>query len=242
MPIPAAWDLRKAGWQLVGTGLAQDATDGTIILAQPSGLTSAERDKLNTAPLAVRRTTLALGVDDAAQRLRWLQRGLGDVLGTAADLPELELRAARVTHVMQLLPRSRAAGPLTLDLLDRDARIDQRRLRLHPREFALLWRLAALPGEWTNQADLRRELWGQLFRPETNSLAVHISRLRARLRDFGVTALIETARDGCYRLRLPAVAFNFQPEQLLLDDYLRLGDEAAKQQQDADHEAGIQNQ
>ena len=242
MPVPAVWDLRRADWQLVGAGPPLEAAEGTIILAQLGGLTSADRDRLCRAPLNLRQATLALGVDDTAHRLRWLQLGLGDVLGSALELPELALRAARVAHLLQLLPRWRAAGPLTLDLLDRDARFEQRRLHLHPREFGLLWRLAEAPGQWVSQADLRRDLWGQQFRPETNSLAVHISRLRARLRDSGAPNLIETARDGSYRLRAETAAFNFQRGQLLLDDHVRLRDEAVKQQWDADHETGLQNQ
>lgn len=38
------------------------------------------------------------------------------------------------------LPRFRRAGPLTLDLLHRDARAQECWLRLRPREFGLLWR------------------------------------------------------------------------------------------------------
>jgi two-component system, OmpR family, response regulator len=242
VPVPAVRDLREAGWRLVGTGLPPEEADSAIILAEPGCLSLTDRDKLRTAPLALRQTTLALGVDDAAQRLSWLRLGLGDVLGTAVGLPELALRAARVARIADQLPRWRTAGPLTLDLLDRDARLESRRIWLHPREFALLWRLAEVPGHWVSQAALRRDLWSQSFRPETNSLAVHVCRLRTRLRDCGAGELIETARDGAYRLRAPPAAFNFQTGQLLLDDHVRLRDEAAGQERDADHEAGIQNQ
>ncbi len=44
------------------------------------------------------------------------------------------------------IPRFREAGDVTLDLAHRDARVEDRWLALHPREFALLWRLAERPG------------------------------------------------------------------------------------------------
>jgi hypothetical protein len=47
---------------------------------------------------------------------------------------------------------------------------------------------------------LLRDVWRMAFRPETNSLAVHISRLRAKLRVAGLDGLIETLPDGAYRL------------------------------------------
>jgi two-component system, OmpR family, response regulator len=242
MPIPATCDLRRADWTLCGLGLPQDSADAAVILAATGTGSLGADDTLIGAPLAVRRRTVALGVDEAADRSELLRRHFGDVLGSSIRLPELALRAARVARAADLLPRWRTAGPLTLDLLDRDARLGSQRLWLHPREFALLWRLAEVQGHWVSQAALRRELWGQSFRPETNSLAVHICRLRTRLRDGGVAGLIETARDGAYRLRAAPAAFNFQPGQLLLDDHVRLRDEASEQQRDADHEAGIQNQ
>ena len=242
MPIPAIYDLRRADWTLCGLGLPQDSADCAVILAATGTGAFGAGDTLLGAPLAVRRRTLALGVDAAAARLQLLRQDFGDVLGTSVRLPELALRAARVARAADQLPRWRAAGPLTLDLLDRDARLESQRFWLHPREFALLWRLAEVPGQWVSPATLRRELWSQTFRPETNSLAVHVCRLRARLRDCGVAGLIETARDGAYRLRAAPAAFNFQSGQLLLDDHVRLRNEASEQQRDADHEAGIQNQ
>jgi DNA-binding response OmpR family regulator len=94
----------------------------------------------------------------------------------------------------------RAAGPLTLDLFHRDARVGERWLALHPREFALLWRLAERPGETVPRATLLREVWRLEFEPGTNSIEVHVSRLRAKLALAGIEPLVETVPPGGYRV------------------------------------------
>jgi two-component system OmpR family response regulator len=69
-------------------------------------------------------------------------------------------------------------GPLTLDLLRRDARRGPSWLSLHPREFAVLWRLADEPGTLVSRRQLLTDVWRISQEPETNSVEVHVSRLR----------------------------------------------------------------
>ena len=128
-----------------------------------------------------------------------------------------------------MIPRFREAGDVTLDLFHRDGRVDDRWLALHPREFALLWRLSDEPGTPVSAEVLLRDVWRLSFRPETNSLAVHISRLRAKLRVAGLDGLIETLPDGAYRLAQPG-ALPLPPAsgKLALDGYLRLGEESGE--------------
>lgn len=44
------------------------------------------------------------------------------------------------------------------------------------------------------------------FRPETNSLAVHVYRLRAKLASAGLAGIVNTTPNGSYALNLPTVA------------------------------------
>lgn len=155
------------------------------LLAMPERVRISEWVTLSGAAPSRRRRALVVGVDDALERARLLRLGFGDAMGPQPELEELEIRALRICEAMQSLPRFRQVGPLRLDLLQRDGVVAGRPLGLHPREFALLWRLA--------------------FRPETNSLAVHISRLRGKLRIAGLDGLIETLPDGAYRLAVGGV-------------------------------------
>ena len=99
----------------------------------------------------------------------------------------------------QLIARWIDAGPLRLDLFHRDAEFDGRWLALHPREFALLWRLAETPGATVSQRELLRDVWRLPFEPGTNRVAVHVARLRRKLEPLGLAAMIATDGPG-YRL------------------------------------------
>jgi len=147
-----------------------------------------------------RATTILLGIDDSLRRAHAMALGFGEVLGHPLSLAELEERTLRLARAMETVPRRRCHGPLELDLLLRDAIVGGKRMGLHPREFGLLWRLAQTPGIPVSQQDLLTEVWRVNFRPETNSLAVHVCRLRAKLASIGLGGVVTTMADGGYAL------------------------------------------
>lgn len=153
-----------------------------------------------------RKWIMLLEVPDSTERARMLRMGFGDALDFGASLEELEYRVLRLTHFAQSLPRYRYVGALKIDLLARDASVAGRALGLHPHE-------------------LLTDVWRLTFRPETNSLAVHVSRLRAKLRLAGIDGLIDTLPDGAYRLAPPQRGAIGGNPDLGLDGYLRIGKE-----------------
>ncbi|MDJ0979225.1 MAG: winged helix-turn-helix domain-containing protein [Erythrobacter sp.] len=112
-----------------------------------------------------------------------------------------------------LIPRFREAGDVTLDLLHRDGRVEDRWIGLHPREFSLLWRLAQEPGKRLSRRRLLADVWRITFEPETNSVAVHVARIRAKLQPFGLSRIIVTHPDGGYFLDPPRApsSYRFAP-------------------------------
>lgn len=132
-----------------------------------------------------------------------MAQGFGDALPSAVRIGELEQRALRLAAALEAVPRRRRHGPLELDLVMRDGLVGNRRLALHPREFSLLWRLARHPGRPVTADELIAEVWQMNFRPETNSLAVHVCRLRAKLASAGLPGLVTTTIDGGYALTSP---------------------------------------
>ena len=61
------------------------------------------------------------------------------------------------------------------------------------------------------------------FRPETNSLAVHVCRLRAKLASAGVAQVVRTTPAGAYVLGPDtAGAIPLAPDQRGLDAHVRL--------------------
>lgn len=114
-----------------------------------------------------------------------------------------------------LIPRFREAGDVTLDLFHRDGRVEDKWLALHPREFELLWRLAEQPGQAMTKQQLLADVWRITIEPETNSVAVHVARVRAKLAPFGLAKILATHPDGGYFLDTPlgrsAFAFGGKP-------------------------------
>lgn len=190
--IPARWDLRLIGWALGDA--AASATAPRLYDGRPDFRHGGWRE------FASPRTAVAVGVACAAERAAMLAHGFGEALPAEVAQTELAIRLARLADEAMALPRYRRAGPLTLDLLHRDARMQERWLALHPREFTLLWRIVEAAGARVSRETLLADVWRLKHLPETNSLAVHISRLRAKLAAVGAQELIETHPHGGYQL------------------------------------------
>jgi two-component system, OmpR family, response regulator len=196
------------------------------LLGRPKELPLGQWLKMAGATATERKWMMMLEVSDSGERARMLRLGFGDALDFGASLEELEYRVMRLTHFAQSLPRYRYHGALRIDLLSREGFVAGRALGLHPREFALLWRLSDTPGEAVSARELLSDVWRLAFRPETNSLAVHVSRLRAKLRLAGIDGVIETMPDGGYSLLPQSRPLMFQSHELVLDQPFHLGEEA----------------
>lgn len=203
-PIPAAFDLRRLGWRLQDDVPVPGQADPFPLLAMPTGLPLSRWLALTSAPAPRRRLTAMVGLDDPQQRARLLRQGFGEALGWNAMIEEVQVRVDRMIERCALIERYRQIGALSLDLLKRDGFVAGRALGLFPREFELLWRLADEPGQAVPQTVLLRDVWQLRFQPETNSLAVHVSRLRGKLRLAGLDGLVETTTEGGYRLATDA--------------------------------------
>lgn len=219
---PWQWDLRRLGWSLCGGSEGSRAECRHVLLVDARELTPRQRQGMAEADRPAWRL-LMLGVEEPAERAALLTLGCAEALPATVGLRELEARARRVDEMFGMLPRWRSVGPLTLDLFHRDARRGARWLALHPREFGLLWRLADSPGQRVTRAQLWRDVWRLNHEPETNSVEVHVSRLRGKLAEFGCAGLVATDPRGGYRVQ-DGGPFLFDGERAegdALDAYLR---------------------
>ena len=116
------------------------------------------------------------------------------------------LIAARLAALVRRTPVALTLGPLEIDRVERLARREGRTLDLLPREYRLLLHLAERAGEIVRHDDLRRAVWGLRFHPGTNVVAVHVSRLRAKLDRGFAEPLLLTEKGLGYRLAVPATA------------------------------------
>ncbi len=219
---PERWDLRRLGWRLCHGNGGRRAECRHVLLVDARGLGPAARSDLVSADRPAWRL-LMIGVDEPPERARLLTAGVAEAMGAHVSLGELEARARRVDEMTVRLPRWRAVGPLKLDLVHRDVSCCGRWLALHPREFELLWRLADAPGKRVTRKQLLTDVWRLAHDPETNSVEVHVSRLRAKLALGGCADLVQTDPLGGYRLVAEA-PFRLGKDCSLedpLDHYLR---------------------
>jgi DNA-binding response OmpR family regulator len=103
-------------------------------------------------------------------------------------------------------PRFRDAGELTLDRFHRDGRVDDLWVGLLPDQFALLWRLAAHPGERLTGQQLLAEIWPLAAdEAEQGYIAAQIAAMRGKLAVAGVAYLICTDGEGRFFVEVPAL-------------------------------------
>jgi DNA-binding response OmpR family regulator len=131
-------------------------------------------------------------------RVLGLDRGADDYLVKPFSFPELAARVRALGRRGAEAPVRLRTGGLELDLLRRHALAGGARLDLTQIEFALLAALLRANGEVVSRRELLREVWNLSFDPGTNVVDVHVNRLRRKLEDAGLTAVVRTVRGQGY--------------------------------------------
>lgn len=160
--------------------------DGTEVLR-------ALRARDETLPVLV--LTARDGVRD---RVQGLDLGADDYLTKPFAFDELLARLrARLRTARTAVPAAELrAGPVSLDLTARRARVDGHDADLTAREFALLEVFMRAPGQVLSREQLLSRVWGLDFDPDSNVVDVYVRYLRRKLgRD-----VIRTVRGMGYRL------------------------------------------
>ena len=136
--------------------------------------------------------------EGVSEKVRALDLGADDYVVKPFEFEELVARLRAVLRRNQTAEALRA-GDLELDPIQRRATRAGRPMNLTPREFDVLWLLIQAQGRVVSRSELLRRVWDLDFDPETNSLQVHVSRLRRKLSPGGATH-IETVRGEGYRV------------------------------------------
>jgi DNA-binding response OmpR family regulator len=115
-----------------------------------------------------------------------LELGADDYVAKPYDLERLVARIRTVLRRNRWTAGSQATQPLALDCLSMDpagrvACVGTTRLDLSPREFDLLYNLAARAGQVVSGDALLAQVWGVGFAGEPQVLYVNISKLRRKL-------------------------------------------------------------
>jgi two-component system OmpR family response regulator len=140
---------------------------------------------------------IVMVVDQPAEVTAALDSGAADAVLRTAAPDEI---AARIAARLRAGAPPIGIGDLLIDRLTRTVTRAGRRLRLLPREYALLVHLAQHAGRPVPRAVLLQTVWGLSFDPGTNVVEVHVSRLRAKLDRGFAGVMLHTEKGVGYRL------------------------------------------
>ena len=139
---------------------------------------------------------------EEVDRIVGLELGADDYLGKPFNPREL---TARVKAILRRAAgggkSARSAvtvGPLTIDWARREVTVGNDPISLRTKEFDLLRALAEHEGMVLTRAQLLERVWGYDYYGETRTVDVHVTQLRRKLGDRGVS--IETVRGVGYKL------------------------------------------
>ena len=136
-------------------------------------------------------------LNDTASKVRSLELGAEDYISKPFSLEELLARVrARLRSAARSSPPRLSAGPLSLDLIRRQADAGAGPIPLAEREFLLLGELMRNAGRTVSKERLLSSVWGYHFDPGSNVVDVYVRRLRAKLGSDAIT----TVRGVGYRI------------------------------------------
>lgn len=136
-------------------------------------------------------------LDRISDRIEGLNAGADDYMVKPFDLAELSARLGAVARRYAGNPNPLIAlGDLEIDLAARSVRRAGRAVALTAREWVLFEALLQHPGQILSRAQLEDRLYSFDTEIESNTIEVHVSRLRKKLG----RERIETVRGMGYRL------------------------------------------
>jgi two-component system, OmpR family, response regulator len=136
-------------------------------------------------------------LDQVSDRIEGLNAGADDYLVKPFDLTELSARIRSVARRYAGNPNPMIKlGSLEIDLAARSVRKEGRLVPLTAREWVLFETFLQRPGQLLSKAQLEERLYSFDTEIESNTIEVHVSRLRKKLGH----SVIETERGLGYRL------------------------------------------
>jgi two-component system OmpR family response regulator len=133
--------------------------------------------------------------------IQGLDAGADDYLPKPFDVGVLK---ARVRALVRRSGASRGelleVGDVSIDRLTRTVTAAGTRLRLTPKEFALLEHFLLRPGRVVSRTELLEKVWDIRFDPGSNVVDVHVARLRAKLQRVRSRTHVETVRGAGFML------------------------------------------
>ena len=139
-------------------------------------------------------------LDQVSDRIDGLNAGADDYLVKPFDLAELSARIGSVGRRYTGTPNPIIThGTLEIDRAAKSVRREGKPVALTAREWALFDAFLARPGQLLSKSQLEEKLYAFDAEVESNTIEVHVSRLRKKLGN----EVIDTERGLGYRLGVP---------------------------------------
>ena len=191
------WVMRLDAARDAMAGAAFDLVLLDLMLPDGLGLTflKALRGRGDVTPVII-----LTALDQVSDRIDGLNAGADDYLVKPFDLHELTARIGSVARRYTGNPNPIIThGALEIDHAAKSIRRDGKPVVLTAREWALFDAFLSRPGMLLSKAQLEEKLYAFEFEVESNTIEVHVSRLRKKLGN----DVIKTERGLGYRLGTP---------------------------------------
>ncbi|WP_439521842.1 response regulator transcription factor [Marivita sp.] len=187
--------LDAAGDAIAATGYDLILLDLMLPDGRGIGFLKALRSRGDVTPVII-----LTALDQISDRIDGLNAGADDYLVKPFDLAELSARIGSVARRYSGNPNPIIShGALEIDLAARSIRRDGKAVYLTAREWALFDAFLSRPGQLLSKMQLEDKLYAFDTEVESNTIEVHISRLRKKLG----ARIIQTERGLGYRLGTP---------------------------------------
>jgi len=191
------WVMRLDAADDALAGAAFDLILLDLMLPDGRGIAflKALRSRGNATPVII-----LTALDQVSDRIDGLNAGADDYLVKPFDLAELSARIGSVARRYGGNPNPIVThGSLEIDRAARSVKRDGKPVPLTAREWALFEAFLARPGQLLSKGQLEEKLYAFDAEVESNTIEVHVSRLRKKLG----SGVIETERGLGYRLGAP---------------------------------------
>ncbi|MCJ2163409.1 MULTISPECIES: response regulator transcription factor [unclassified Pseudodesulfovibrio] len=141
--------------------------------------------------------------DTLDDKVEGFESGSDDYLVKPFALKELLLRVQALAKRRSSQPRRYVVGDLAVDMEQHEATRAGIKLSLSPKEWALLEYMAKMSPNIALRDEMQRAVWGEDL-PESNSLKVHMHKLRQKVDKPFPYSLIKTVPGVGFVLREPS--------------------------------------
>ncbi|QIX96432.1 response regulator transcription factor [Cedecea sp. FDAARGOS_727] len=170
--------LRQGGWDALILDLMLPGVDGLEICRFARSMTRYTPIIMISARSSETHRVLGLelGADD------YLAKPFS-MLELVARVKALFRRQEAMSQNLRLDAGTLTFGPLSIDPLARDVRLNQQPVELTPREFDLLYFFARHPDKVFSRLNLLNQVWGYQHEGYEHTVNTHINRLRIKIEE-----------------------------------------------------------